>query len=201
MAQNFRAAELGETMAAVAELAAKAIALDPRDPLTWWASGRVRSVMAAHDEAIKHTEQAISLNPNYAMAWFGLANALSRFDPTDYALSAVDKAIALSPFDPFMPVFVHVRGTLLYLLGRFEDAVKDLEQAIHLGGVSVWCHLTRALAYDEMDRKDLARKAVQDMLQEYPNFVPATALRVGPTLFRRKDDYEAILRELGVPEE
>jgi tetratricopeptide (TPR) repeat protein len=199
MAQNFRVQELGEPMLAVAELAAKAIALDPRDPLAWWASGRVHSVMGAHEEAIKHTERAISLNPNYAMAWFGLANALGRFDPTEYALSAVDKAIALSPFDPFFPVFLHVRGILLYKLRRFEDAIKDLEQAIHLGGVAVWCHLARVLAYWDLGKKDSARSAVVELLHQYPNFTIAVAIQAGLPFATQKDDFLAILQDLGIP--
>lgn len=201
MAQNFQAQELGEPMLAVAEMAAKAIALDPRDPLVWWASGRVHSVMGEHEEAIKHTERAISMNPNYAMAWFGLANALLRSDPTEYALSAVDKAIALSPFDPFMPVFLSVRGALLNSLERFEDAIKDLEQAIHLGGVAVWCHLFRALAYWDLGKKDSARSAVVDLLQEYPNFIIGDAIQAGVPIRRHEENFTAILHELGVPEE
>jgi len=201
MAQNFRVEELGETMLAVAPIASRAIALDPRDPLAWWASGRVHSIMGQHEEAIKHTELAISLNPNYAMAWFGLANALIRIDPSDYALSAVDKAIALSPFDPFLPVFLHVRGGMLHRLKRSDEAVHDLEQAIHLGGVAVWCHLDRVLSYLGLGRRDAARTAVVDLLDQYPSFTLAVLDQSGLPFVVHEPDLISVLQELGIPKE
>jgi len=107
----------------------------------------------------------------------------------------------LSPFDPFLPVFLHVRGGLLYKLKRFVAAVHDLEQAIHLGGVAVWCHLNRVMSYLGLGRRDAARTAVVDLLDQYPNFTLAVLDQSGHPIMVHEPELISVLQELGIPKE
>jgi adenylate cyclase len=200
LAQNYRLDELGNMKSAV-DLATKARLIDPRDPLTWWASGRVFSVMKKHAQAIEHIEEAITLNPNYAMAWFGLANVLMRTQSLDRAETAVDKAIALSPFDPFMPIFQFVRGNILQWLGRHEEAIKCMEGAIQQGYVSVLGYVHLAVAYRTVGNTERAKQLVAYVRERFPTFSLSAHRKFVSQPNERLEIIEANLRQLGVPEE
>ncbi len=199
LANNYRLHEK-QHLNNAADLAARALALDPRDPQNWWASGRVLSIIGKQSEAVEHTEKAIELNPNYAMAWFGLGNALTRTETLDRALDAVDRAISLSPFDPFMPIFLFVRGNILHWLGQYQESIKSTERAMQLGKVPAWAYVHLAVTYSEVGDAENAKRVAAEMLQVFPTFRLSSVLSLG----FRKDRAQILingLRKLGVPEE
>ncbi len=200
IAQNYRLDELGDLEGA-ADLVAEALMLDPRDPLNWWARGRVLSVMGKTSEAIENIEKAIELNPNYAMAWFGLGNALARTHSLDRALAAIDKAITLSPFDPFMPIFVFVRGAILLWMERHQEAVKNLERAIKLGKVPVWAYMLLAVAHQTTGATERAKQVVADFREKFPSSSISAFQNAVRRPEGRFEHVAASLRQLGVPEE
>jgi superkiller protein 3 len=157
--------------------------------------------MGKTSEAIENIEKAIELNPNYAMAWFGLGNALQRTHSLDRALAAIDKAIALSPFDPFMPIFVFVRGSVLLWMGRYQEAVEDLERAIKLGKVPVWAYMQLAAAHQALGNTERARQVVAEFREKFPSSSISAFRNAARRLEGRFELVANSLRQLGVPEE
>jgi superkiller protein 3 len=156
--------------------------------------------MGKTSEAIESIEKAIELNPNYAMAWFGLGNALQRTPSLDRAATAIDKAIALSPFDPFMPIFVFVRGSILLWKGRYREAVKTLGRAIKLGKVPAWAYMQLAVAHQALGNTEIAKQVVADFRGKFPTFTISAFRNSARWPEGRIDLVETALRQLGVPE-
>lgn len=202
IALNFRLGQPAKPIESVGEIAAKAVALDPRDPLCLWASGRVYTAMLDFEKGVAPLERAVALNPNFATAWFGLANILWRVGALDRAHKAIEKAISLSPFDPFMPVFLYNRGIILLLREDYANSAKACEQAMEAGLVPPWAHATRIAAYWKIGKTQAAAASVSDLLKQNPNFRVSTIRDA----FGTEDSpwprlCMTALRELGVPEE
>ena len=80
-----------------------------------------------------------------------------RLGEQDRAIAVLQKAIKLSP-NAFEPRFL--LGSAYNRLNRFQDAVNELERAVHLGGdeSEVFYHLARA--YGGLGREDARRTAL-----------------------------------------
>jgi tetratricopeptide (TPR) repeat protein len=80
-------------------------------------------------EAAQSYRAVIAADSVNAVAWRGLANALHRLERYPEALQALDRAFAIRPAD----VAVRFnRGLTLSELGRFEEAVAELEATVRL---------------------------------------------------------------------
>ena len=64
-----------DSLARGVEAAERALALDDRDAVAYFALGRVLTMQGKHDAAIAALETALQLNPNFAQAYHGLGFA------------------------------------------------------------------------------------------------------------------------------
>ena len=148
-------------------------------------------------EAAEAAQNAVRLNPNYASAYAQLA--LDQVTPAELplAIANIDQAMKLSPRDPEMGRWHWIKGRTFNFMGRYQDAIREIQAALD-NGYSAWAvysHL--AVAYAFLGRQSEAEAAVVQARKLNPKFTIKW--------FRaRIDDPEAIyegLRKAGLPEE
>lgn len=115
---------------------------------TWNNRGVALVDLGRHDEALEAFERALFFRPGYpealnnkGRALAALGQAAGREDPrAEQALAAFDRAIAQNP--AYAEAHDN-RGLLLFELGRFDEAIQAVEQAIRLspGAARFYYHL------------------------------------------------------------
>jgi tetratricopeptide (TPR) repeat protein len=107
------------------------------------------------DRALKHLEQAQKTDPNMIVAANNFAWYLAHHDPPDLerALALVDAAIEGQPnFGPYRDT----RGQILGKMGRWEEALIDLEAALPELRSNLKLHEALVQAYEQLGMSDLA---------------------------------------------
>jgi len=117
--------------------------------------GTAAAVSGEWDRAESWLRQSIAGNPNNPAVWNNLACVLLQHSnpPLDEALAAAEKAIASDTSD-FR--FRQTRGQILLRLGRYQDAVNDLEYALNGMPDLPTIHQSLAKAYDALGNRQLA---------------------------------------------
>ncbi|MDH5797778.1 MAG: winged helix-turn-helix domain-containing protein, partial [Paracoccaceae bacterium] len=118
--------------AAVAEamrFAERAIEIDPTDPQSHFAMGRISWLQGRPNEGRPWLDMALAHDPNFARAFYtrGAVNMMDGHAKDTLADMGVAKA--LSPLDPLLPALLAVRGLAELQLGLHDEAVKSSEQA------------------------------------------------------------------------
>ncbi len=98
--------------------------LDRDNPVTLLAIGTLLLKMGRLKEAVTHLNEAARSNPKSYEAHFNLGHALERSQKLPEALDAYSTAIAVN--EAFVPAYLAL-GTLLAKLGRFQEAIAQLE--------------------------------------------------------------------------
>jgi tetratricopeptide (TPR) repeat protein len=97
------------------------------DDYLYWSS--VFRQNGANDEAREYLENSLRLAPDNSVAANNLANLLYKVEPKDLnrALALIEKVLVR---DPGNVVFVETRGQILSIMGRDEEAVRDLVRSL-----------------------------------------------------------------------
>ena len=77
--------------------ARKALSLDERDPLAYFAAGRVYMLWGQHDDSIVSLRTAIDLNPSFAQAYFALGMTLTLAGELEDAKEALGQLYTFKP--------------------------------------------------------------------------------------------------------
>jgi adenylate cyclase len=193
-----------ESLAAALTAAKKALALDDKDPVAYFALGRVYMMHGKHDASVTELETAIALNPSFAMAYHGLGSALMLSGRLEEAAEALDKAIRLSPRDPVLWGMMCFRSMTSSLLQQYEEAAEWGRRAAHepraaKGGY--WAYAVLASALGNLGQTDEAREAVEEALRRKPDLSLSYLAKTLPTKHPGGlDPYLTGLREAGLPE-
>ena len=111
------------------EVAQRALAMAPNDPLTHWRMAEVSLKNLPLDrqtEAIAEYEKAVSLSPYDYRYWMSLGTAYERAGETDKAEQALKRAVALAPSYTYPHWFL---GNLLLRNARYDEAFAELRLA------------------------------------------------------------------------
>lgn len=128
---------LGRADEAVRELEA-ALALEPDLPAVQvpversrlrFALGGIAANRSASDDALRHFREAARLDPGYADAHLQIGNLLGAAGRLEEAAAAFGRAVAAEPDAPAPRL---QRATTLMDLGRFAEAVPELERYLEL---------------------------------------------------------------------
>jgi adenylate cyclase len=183
-------------------LAKKAMEIDPRDPVAYFAIGRLHMMQGDHDDSIAALKNSLELNPNYAHAYFGLGFVLVLADELDEARENLKTAIKLSPRDPLTMAFTNVLGMACIMAGDFEEALEWSKRSLRWPSpLGYWNHATLASAYASLHRMDEAREALKGAFQVKPDLSVSYMKKIMPT--RHKDgldQYLSGMRRAGLPE-
>jgi len=183
-------------------LAKKAMEIDPRDPVAYFAMGRNLMLLGHHDDSIAALKYSLELNPNFAQSYFGLGFVLALSGELDEARENIQIAIRLSPRDPLMVGFTNVLAMACIMAGDFEEAVEWAKRSLRLPTpVAYWNHATLSTAYANLGQMEEAGEALQGAIKEKPDLNISYLEKIFPT--RHKDGlgfYLSGLRKAGLPE-
>ena len=101
------------------------IRLAPDNANGWCLKGMALLELERHEEGLHNFSQAIRLRPDMAEAWQGKGTCLVRLCRFDEALAALARA-------PQVYLVCHERGRALQGLGRYNEAMDALQEAIKL---------------------------------------------------------------------
>jgi tetratricopeptide (TPR) repeat protein len=120
------------------------------------AIGTVAATAGEFDKAKDYLQRAIKKDYANSIAWNNYAWILLQEPQGDVqaALDAVNKALAIRP-DEFR--YRETRGQVFVRMGRWQEAVQDLEYAANGMPESRDIHLSLAKAYDALGEKQLAQ--------------------------------------------
>jgi len=150
------------------------------------------------DVALAELEQAIALNPNFTDYRFGPI-LLFAGEP----VRAVDTLIGHMRLDPFYaPVASAWLGAAYYMLGRYAEAVKPLQQCASRAPNQRLGRSWLAATYAQLGQMSEARGEASQVLRIDPKFTIGT--RRPLSVFKHSDKAEHYfdgLRKAGLPEQ
>ncbi len=161
-----------ESLAAALASAKKALALDDKDAVAYFALGRVYMMLGEHDASVAELETALGLNPSFAQAHHGLGFALVLSGRLEEAVGALDNAIRLSPRDPVLWGTMCFRSVACTLLHQCDAAAEWARRAVHeprAAGGGYWSYATLASALGNLGQTTKAREAVDEALRRKPD--------------------------------
>ncbi len=125
-----------------------------------------------HDLAELHLEKAAEQLPRSAAILNNLAVALAMRPDPDYerALKVSNEAIA--QVANATPHFYETRGQILYRMGRFREAISDLERTLAAPSLAAAAHELLATCYEQVGDPDLAeghRRQAAELKAKQPN--------------------------------
>jgi TolB-like protein/Flp pilus assembly protein TadD len=171
-----------------------AVALDPMDGFCHWALGEAAFQAGDHHRALDHMARALAINPNDADVLAVSSYLRAYTGDAEGGLRQMDMALELNPTTPSW--YHWLRGVILYVLGRFEEALRALN--LHSPANPAMLR-TRAATLVELGRIDEARADIAALLAMQPGAAISQIKRYldsMPDLDRHLDN----LRRAGLPE-
>jgi adenylate cyclase len=194
-----------ESLEAALSSAKTALALDDKDPVAYFALGRVYMLRGEHDDSVAELEKALALNPSFAQAHHGLGFALVLSGRLDKAAEALDNAIRLSPRDPVLWGTMCFRSIACNQMEQYEEAAHWGRRAVHeprAAGGGYWSYAVLASALGNLGETKEAREAIAEALRRKPDL---SLDYLATTLPTKKpgglEKYFDGLRKAGLPEQ
>lgn len=182
--------------------AKKALALDPREAVAYFALGRIHMLRGEHDASIAALEEAIELNPNAFFAYHGLGMVLVLAGRIEEALDISIKGECISPRDPMLWASIAVRALGCILLEQYDEAVAYSDRTYQFPAPSgYWPHATKAAALAQLGNIDEAKSSLQLAVEEKPDLSITYLKKTLPTKYEGGlETYLNGLRKAGLPE-
>ncbi|TIS53238.1 MAG: adenylate cyclase, partial [Mesorhizobium sp.] len=140
------------------DAARTALALDRSDGVCHQSMGLVLTHMRQHSDAGVHFERARSLNPLDVNIAGDYASWLNYGGRAEAALNVLETALLR---DPVPPMWIwEVKGSSLFLLGRYSEAVASYQNA----GDQFFVHAFLAASYAHLGEAEKARAEVEEAL-------------------------------------
>ncbi len=185
---------LGQHDKALAEFT-KAIEIDPKAALSWWARGGTHASLNQWDKALADHSKAVELCPDDADLWHHRAAAYIQLNQLDNALADLSTAVEKSPDNWW---HWSERAGVYGCLNQWDMALADYSKGLELNPTHADMWLARAGAYVKLNQLD---KAVGDLRGAVTNgFKDAEHLKNAPEFepLRSHDDFKKLIGELDV---
>ena len=179
--------------------ATRAMELDDSIPQIYMTRSSLYLSQRQHQAAVEAARRTIEVHPNYADGHATLAFILSYSGQLEPALEALDRARQINPRST--GVYLGIEGRILFLLGRYEEALVVLENSVERNPGFDRTRLHLAATYVELGRLDDASWAVEEALNINPDLTLEVERR--DALYMRQSDVEhyiEALRIAGLPE-
>ena len=168
------------------------LADQPGDADRWFTLGLAQAEVDI-DGAVDSLRRAIALDPRHALARYNLALILARADRFSGALDELQRALALQA----RPEIQYTLATVYWRLGRLDQAVTALEQAVAANPAHADAYLALGTIYKT--RGDLARatRSLQRASELRPDLaaphvvLAQTFTATGDTVAARRESSEA----------
>lgn len=138
------------TSLAIADLST-VIRLEPANAKAYFNRGLAYERTDALDRAVADYRSAVRIEPSFGEAYEALGRALAKKDP-QAGIAALSEAVRLDPRSPALKS----RAILYLSLGRFDQAVRDLDHAIANDSDDEMAYLDRGVAEEEMGNLQMA---------------------------------------------
>lgn len=148
--------------------AARAIALDDRDPWGHIALGYCAMMEWRTEESIAAFCRAIRLNPNSAAAHCYLSHIFAFAGQDRETIEHAELAIRLSPLDPEMAFFLGGIAVAHFTAGRHAEAVRYATEALRLRPGFQGAQRLRCASLAQVGRIDEARALLAKIRREQP---------------------------------
>jgi TolB-like protein/Flp pilus assembly protein TadD len=148
--------------------AARAVAIDDRDPWGYIALGYWAMMERHTEEAIAAFLRAVSLNPNSAAAHGYLGHVYAFAGRDREAIEHTELAMRLSPLDPETAFFLGGIAVAHYTAGRFAEAVQCTTKALRLRPGFQGAQRLRCAGLAQAGRTDEARALLASVMREQP---------------------------------
>lgn len=105
-------------------IARRAVELDDKDTLSYFALGWALTYVKKPQEAIEALRKAIAINPSYAHAHAIIGRLLAHTGKAEEAIAQMETAFALSPADPSKPQWLSPFAAANLYLENHENAIR-----------------------------------------------------------------------------
>ena len=147
----------------------RSIAIDPNDPLPYFAKSFYLSfVLHRPEEGLRAADAGLALNPSSAFLYY--ASGMGKIQAGMFAQAKSDilHAIQLSPRDPGLGLWLFALASSDIGLGHFNDAIDECHRAIDAGLRTFPAYAILATAYAMTNRINEAKAAVVEALKLNP---------------------------------
>jgi TolB-like protein/DNA-binding winged helix-turn-helix (wHTH) protein/Tfp pilus assembly protein PilF len=181
------------------ELANKAVELNPSSPQIYWSLGYVHLHRREYDAAENAAKKSVALSPNYADGYALLANIVNWRGKAMDAEKYIKKAITLNPYYSFQ--YPSTLGLAYYNLGRYEEAITYLRDAIYRNESALNPRLFLAATYTRLNLMEEAAWEIEQIKANRPDVTLSSLDNILP--FENKIYMNVLredLRKAGLPE-
>ena len=197
-----------ERLGTAEQLLNHALAIEPRHLMALKANAALRRAQGRFDDGIFAAEAVILENPGEPWAYKEIGLSTLYLGKPEQALDWFAKADRIGPRDPGRWTWLDGRGHAFILLGRDEEAIRALINALDANPKNISPHAFLAVAYALLGRSEEARAALTAYLERRPGTRVSTFRTQAPVplsltsatyrqLFARVHDG---LRKAGMPE-
>ena len=181
--------------------AERAVRLEDNNALAHLALGITTQIQGQLAPAILEGQTAIRLNPNLAIAHHELGFILFDGGRLQESIACFDKAIKLSPNDPSRWNFFLMKGQALALMGQFDRAIVNLEEASRLRPTAFWPFVGLASAYAAQGKMKNAKAAIDETLVRNSDMtITMVSVGFGDSSLEHAQNWCNYLRKAGLPE-
>src|SRR5215813_7274320 len=146
----------------------RALAIQPRHLMALKANAALRRAQGRFDDAIDMAKTVIMENPGEPWTYKELGLSSLYLGKPEQALEWFAKADRIGPRDPGRWTWLDGRGHALVLLGRDEEAIRALVNALDANPKNISPHAFLAAAYALLGRPEEARAALAAYLERRP---------------------------------
>ena len=143
------------------ELAKQSTELDNTSPQTYWALSFAHLLRKEYDDAEKAVQQAINIAPNYADGHALLALIKMYLGKPEEAIKHNNKGMRLNPYYTWN--YLYTLGSANYILGKYDEAVKVLEQAQARNENAIQVKIFLAASYIKANRQNDAEWVTDEL--------------------------------------
>lgn len=169
---NRWSADRKASLASAAELARRALALDPNHQSALKALASAQMFDGDLEGAMSTARRQLEINPSDAHSNRDLAATLYFYGRWEEALRQLEVAERLNPLDPQHLEKIHgMASTALIALGRYDEALARARRLQAVAPNNTQVHVYRAAASAHRGDLDAARQAAAELLRRRPDYV------------------------------
>ncbi len=151
----------------------RAVELNPDDPAVWQARAVHYLAQGDTERAVHDLNSLIEKNSGNMLLRLFAADLLIKADQCDEALRYINQAIDKEP----TAQAYGLRAQLWAAQRKYDEAIKDLDEAIKLDPDDLGLVLRRAQVHYLAEHHELAYQDVQRVLEEHPDVLPVIEFR------------------------
>jgi adenylate cyclase len=150
-----------------AELADRAMDMEPASPQAHFAAGQVALFRRRHADATAAADRAIEVEPNYADAYALKAWTLNYAGDSGAALSALEQATRLSPRPPAS--YLEILGEIQFTQGNYQSSASTFQRVLEVNPGYSRARMWNAAALASAGQTDRAEWEIDELLISIPH--------------------------------